>query len=154
MKHAPHHLVVGTLAVALTSGCLWSARARVQPVDVDVYEPTSSVVYVSEPMPPPRVEVVRTVAPSSDVLWVDGYWQWGGGGYVWTAGRWARPSRPGYVWLAPRYERRQGRHVYIQGAWGPRTVRVQGDAGRGYSQRAGRGYRRGPPPPARRARTY
>lgn len=151
MKHAPHHLVLGTLAAALTSGCLWSARAEVEPVDA--YYSTSSEVYVSEPMPAPRVEVV-TLAPSSDMLWVDGYWQWGGGGYAWTSGRWARPSRPGYVWLAPRYERRQNRHVYIQGQWAPGTVRVHGNAGRGSPQRVVRGSHRGPPPPARSARTY
>lgn len=150
MNHAPNHLVLGALAAVLTSGCLWTARARVQPVDV--YYSTSSEVYVSEPMPAPRVEVVHAVARPSGLVWVGGYWQWGGGGYVWAPGRWARPSRPGYVWLAPRYERRQDRHVYIQGQWAPGTVRAHGHVRRGPPQRAVRRSHRGPP--AYRARTY
>ena len=159
MKQLPHQVVVGTLAALLTSGCLLTARTRAQPVDV-VYESSAPEVYVTEPMPAPRVEVVTT-APSQDVLWVDGYWQWGGGGYVWSPGRWARPTRPGYVWNAPRYERRQNRHVYVSGQWAPRNAVVHGSV-RGRSghrhdrddrdDRDDRGPRRAPPPPAYRGR--
>lgn len=149
MKQLPHHLVVGTLAALLTSGCLLTARTRAQPVDV--YYSSASEVYVTEPMPAARVEVV-TVAPSRDVLWVDGYWQWSGAGYAWNPGRWARPSHPGYVWHAPRYERRQNRHVYVSGQWAPRSAVVRGSVRGRSGHRDDRGPRRAPPPPAYRGR--
>lgn len=123
MKQPLRPLFLGVLAAAITSGCVLSARAR----PVGVYYAADSEVYVTQPMPPPRVEVV-TVAPSSDMLWVNGYWGWSGGAYAWNAGRWQRPSHPGYVWVAPRYQARGGRHVYVQGRWSAPRVVVRGQA--------------------------
>ena len=37
--------------------------------------------------------------------------------YVWTAGRWDRPPRPGAVWVEPRWEPRGNGYVFIEGYW-------------------------------------
>ncbi|MBI2894377.1 MAG: YXWGXW repeat-containing protein [Deltaproteobacteria bacterium] len=117
MKLLPRNLVVGLLvagAAFVASGCVIRARAR----PVGVYYTTGSEVYVSQPMPPPRVEVVPVAAPYAGAVWVNGHWQWTGHGWVWAGGTWQRPHRPGYVWIGPRYVVRGGRHVYVRGYWG------------------------------------
>jgi uncharacterized protein YcfJ len=50
--------------------------------------------------PPPPVETV-IVAPSPGYVWVGGEWEWHGR-WVWCAGHWAYPPRPGVVWVTGR----------------------------------------------------
>ena len=148
MKHLPRNLGVGLLAAVtavLTSGCVIRARAH----PVGVYYTTGSEVYVSQPMPPPRVEVVSGVAPYSGAVWVNGHWQWSGANWVWVSGQWDRPVRPGYVWIQPRYQYRGGRHVYVRGYWGAGgAVRVRSTPVRRAPPPPAAGVRRAPPPPA------
>jgi hypothetical protein len=134
MKHLPQGLVVGLLAVVaagLLSGCVIRARTR----PVGVYYTTGSEVYVTQAMPPPRVEVVPTAAPYGGAVWVNGHWAWSGHGWVWTGGNWQRPAHVGAVWVGPRYVYRGGRHVYVTGHWGGgggrvhRVQRVRGHHG-------------------------
>ncbi len=72
--------------------------------------------YATAPPPPIRVEA-RGIAPGPGFIWIDGYWGYGGGGYAWVAGRWARPPRPRAVWVPGRWETRRGRYYYRQGRW-------------------------------------
>src|SRR5437764_4893686 len=51
------------------------------------------VVYVDEPPPEPRVEVVG-VAPGPDYFWVDGYWYAHGRNFDWHPGHWERRRGP------------------------------------------------------------
>ena len=159
MRKRPHGFFVVVLVLAsagVLGGCMVHARTR----PATVSYAASSEVYVSQPMPPPRVEVVQTVAPYSGAVWVRGHWQWRGGGWYWVSGRWSRPARPGTVWVGPRYVYRNGRHVYVRGHWGGRgAVRVRGSGAvqrrRAVRRRRGRrpappaaGVRRSPAPPS------
>jgi len=72
--------------------------------------------YATAPPPPIRVEA-RGIAPGPGLIWIDGYWGYGGGRYAWVAGRWERPPRPRAVWVPGRWETRRGRYYYRQGRW-------------------------------------
>jgi YXWGXW repeat-containing protein len=89
---------VATLAVPLPS----SAQA------------VQAEIYVLQPPPPPRVEVVP--APRSGYVWVPGHYQYRTDNYVWAEGSW-EPARPGYVFRAPAWVEREGRWVYQPPRW-------------------------------------
>ena len=67
---------------------------------------------------PPRAVVEhRGVRPSREHVWVGGYHRWNGNAYTWEGGRWEMPPRPHAVWVAPRWERRRGEYVFVEGRW-------------------------------------
>lgn len=71
------------------------------------------------PMPPPRPYGVGMVGrpPGPGYVWVDGYHDWRGRGYVWVPGDWRRPPRARAVWIPGRFEQRGRRNVWISGRW-------------------------------------
>src|SRR5262249_2471223 len=72
-------------------------------------------IRIGPPPPPPAYTVPRQPAP--DYEWIDGYWYWSSGRYVWHRPYWSRPPYPGAYWVAPYYW--DGR--YVTGHWeGPR----------------------------------
>ena len=85
-----------------------------QPV-VMVDQPPQYVVVQQAP-PPIRYEA-RPPAPSVDVVWIDGYWNWDNRSYVWESGHYMRPPQAGVVWMAPRYETVGGSVRYTSGGW-------------------------------------
>jgi hypothetical protein len=82
-------------------------------------------VVVAEPPPPARLEV-RSPAPTTDGVWIEGHWEWRDGRYLWVEGRWER-SRHGYAWVAPRYVRHGARWTYVRGHWRPAGAAVASD---------------------------
>jgi hypothetical protein len=78
--------------------------------------PLSAQVFVRIGPPAPVVER-RIPPPSPRHVWVNGYYRWDGRAYVWSPGYWAVPPRPRAVWIAPRWERRHGGWVFIEGRW-------------------------------------
>ena len=72
--------------------------------------------YVTMAPPPPQAEVFG-VAPAPGMVWVNGYWNWGGSHYVWSPGGWQRPPRPRARWQAGRWENHHGRYTFRQGRW-------------------------------------
>jgi hypothetical protein len=74
------------------------------------------VVVLREAPPAPRIEEV-TPKPSSDYVWIPGYWAWRAGQQQWTAGHWEIPPQPGAKWVAPRWEKQGDGYVFQQGYW-------------------------------------
>jgi hypothetical protein len=72
---------------------------------------------VSVGPPPPLVYGPVGVAPGPGYYWVDSYYDWVGGAWVWRPGRWARPPHPGYVWRRPYYERYRNGYRMHPGHW-------------------------------------
>ena len=67
---------------------------------------------------PPRVLVERRgPPPSREHVWVQGYHNWDGHGYVWVPGRWERAPRPRAHWVAHHWVRRRGGWVLVEGHW-------------------------------------
>ncbi|HEX2861511.1 MAG TPA: YXWGXW repeat-containing protein [Lacunisphaera sp.] len=76
----------------------------------------AQVVVVQAP-PAMQQEVVQA-RPSSDHVWIAGYWTWRNNRYEWVAGRWELPPRSAAVWVAPRWERlNDGTYRFYEGYW-------------------------------------
>jgi hypothetical protein len=69
-------------------------------------------IQVGGPPPPPQVE--RPWArPYRGAVWIPGHQEWVRGRWVWVAGYYSYPPRPGLVWIPGRY-----RHGYWRpGHW-------------------------------------
>jgi hypothetical protein len=78
--------------------------------------PREVVMVQIAPPPPPRREVVPARPPPGHV-WVSGYWAWHDGRYFWVGGHFERPPRARAVWVEPRWEKRSGGYVFIEGVW-------------------------------------
>lgn len=61
--------------------------------------------YVVAAGPPPPRYGVMGYAPGSGYVWTDGFYDLRGGRWVWVAGAWRRPPRPGRVWVSPVWVR-------------------------------------------------
>ncbi len=85
------------------------------PVVHQQVQPQQQVVVVAAP-PQPRREVVYA-RPSQHHVWVPGYWAWNHGRHVWIAGHYETPPRGYRSWEEPRWERRGGSHIFIEGRW-------------------------------------
>lgn len=77
--------------------------------------PPQQVVVVAAP-PAPRQEVVYA-RPGPGYLWVPGYWGWNRGRHVWVAGHYELPPRGRSAWVEPRWDRRGGSYIFIEGHW-------------------------------------
>lgn len=78
--------------------------------------PAQAQVTVTVAPPALRAEV-RTTQPSPRHAWVCGYWQFAGGRYVWSPGRWEMPAQAGATWQGARWSQVGGRWVLTPGRW-------------------------------------
>jgi WXXGXW repeat (2 copies)/Glycine zipper len=76
----------------------------------------SRPVYVMPTPPPPMAESV-VPAPGPGYLWMRGYWEWNGSGWVWAAGHWVLPPYPQSVWVAPGWVQGPRGWYWQQGYW-------------------------------------
>lgn len=84
-------------------------------------QPPGPEVFTTEAPPAPHSEVMPA-RPSSDHVWVAGYWTLNSGRYQWNAGRWEVPPRANMVWVSPRWEPRGNRYVFVNGYWSDPSV--------------------------------
>lgn len=73
-------------------------------------------VVITAPPPPVRIEH-RGHRPGRAYVWVSGYWVYQHGHHAWVPGHWAVPPRGRHAWVEPRWERRGGSYVFIEGTW-------------------------------------
>jgi WXXGXW repeat (2 copies) len=73
-------------------------------------------VYIGVAPPPIRYEV-RPAMPGPGYAWVDGYWNWYGGRYVWRPGVWQRPPYEGASWNHPHYDHYHEGWALHEGHW-------------------------------------
>ena len=116
----PKLLLATALATSalMFAGCVVSREPHPRR-EVAVVAPAPEVqgtIVVQEVPPPLRVEVI-TARPSPQHVWIKGHWRYANRGYVWEAGRWAKPPRHGAMWVEPRWETRNGKYVFIEGSW-------------------------------------
>jgi len=67
--------------------------------------------------PPPRYAVVG-VAPGPGYVWTEGFYDYRGGNYVWSAGRWMHPPRPHAVWVPGSWSQGRRGYEFRRGYWG------------------------------------
>lgn len=108
-------LAVTALAglVALAS-CAITVREPVHDVEGRIY---SEELYYFEAPPAPQAEVVVSVAPSPNHIWVGGYWTRHNDSWFWVHGRWAPRPHPSAVWVDGRWEKHPRGHVWVAGHW-------------------------------------
>lgn len=95
----------------------WRESVTIAPAPVLVASmPSAQVVVVAAP-PPVRQEMIYA-SPGDGYLWIGGYWAWQSSRHVWIAGHYERPPRGYRSWVQPRWEKRGGSHIFIEGRWG------------------------------------
>jgi hypothetical protein len=126
-------LLIVSGAAALFAGCgspeshVVSAPPPSNPVVVQ-QQPTQIVVsgaaqlpagtIVVTQAPPALQQEVAQARPSSDHVWVPGYWTWRNNRYEWMVGHWEVPPRTNAVWVSPRWERLgDGSYRFYEGFW-------------------------------------
>lgn len=67
-------------------------------------------------VPAMQQEVVQ-VRPSSQHVWIAGYWTWRNERYEWMAGHWEMAPRSNSAWVAPRWERNGSSYTFYEGYW-------------------------------------
>lgn len=75
-----------------------------------------NTIVVTQAPPAPQTEMV-TARPSSDHVWVGGYWTWRNNRYEWIPGHWVIPPRSGATWVPPRWEAEGGAYRFYEGRW-------------------------------------
>ncbi len=91
--------------------------AQPQQVVAVAATPTSVASYIVVQAPPaPQPEAVPA-QPSSQHVWVAGYWTWQNNRYAWMAGHWEVPPYSTSVWIKPRSESEGGAVRFYEGYW-------------------------------------
>ena len=78
--------------------------------------PAATPVIVATVQPPPAQAEKVPPAPTTDSVWIPGYWNFANDQYVWVPGRY-EPSRVGYTFVPNRWEYMNGRWQMVGGAW-------------------------------------
>ena len=73
-------------------------------------------VFAPVPPPPGRVEA-HGLPPSTDSVWIDGYWAYEGDHHVWHAGKWEKPPRPNARYITPHWDRKGDKYAFHEGYW-------------------------------------
>src|SRR5688572_5267684 len=84
---------------------------------VTVGEPSP---YAVSSMPPEPLYEQMTASPGYGHVWIDGYWHWNSYEWVWVGGRWVREQGAEYVYVQPYYDYTEGAYVYMPGYWASR----------------------------------
>ncbi len=89
-----------------------------QPQQVVAVAPAGVSSYVVMAAPPAAPAPVAIPArPSSQHVWVAGYWTWQNNRYEWMAARWEVPPYAGAKWVNPRTESESGNYRFYEGYW-------------------------------------
>jgi hypothetical protein len=102
-----HIIGLGTILLTLLStGCA-------RPV---VATAPARTIVVRESPPAPREEVIG-VAPSTDHVWVRGYWLRSNNRWAWVPGHYERRPRAGVAWVEGHWDRTSRGWVWTPGHW-------------------------------------
>jgi YXWGXW repeat-containing protein len=88
--------------------------------------PDLHVRVVEAAPPPPRHEViVYRERPARNYVWVRGFYDWQGDGWVWAPGHWLAPPAQSVRWVSPRYVRVEDGWWYEPAHWSNQQVVVE-----------------------------
>jgi hypothetical protein len=106
-------LLLAAAVVSIQTGC-WTSRHIVTYERVTAVTPADAVITTAPP--PPRQEIIGP-PPTSEHVWVTGYWAWDGHQYVWIAGHWELRPREGVAWVAGTWQHVGKGWVWTPGHW-------------------------------------
>ena len=78
--------------------------------------PVVSTTIITQAPPELQHEVVLA-QPSTQHVWLPGFWTWRNDRYEWMAGHWELPPSSSSVWVAPRWERQGSAYKFYEGYW-------------------------------------
>lgn len=78
--------------------------------------PAVSTTIVTQAPPAMQQEVVLA-QPTSQHVWLAGFWTWRNDRYEWMAGHWELPPNSGSVWVSPRWEQQGNAYRFYEGYW-------------------------------------
>jgi hypothetical protein len=114
---------IGAAAGAIAGGAIGHSRDKREaaynnPSPAENAAVTNIYVEGQPPLPPaPQAETVTT-RPSSDALWVPGYWSYDSGqNYSWVAGHWEIPPSGYSTFMPPQWRPQGNGYVYVRGHW-------------------------------------
>jgi hypothetical protein len=61
-------------------------------------------IYIGRNPPPPLRYEAQPPIPGPGYVWIDGYWGWRDGRYIWFPGRWNRPPYEGGYWVHSHWD--------------------------------------------------
>lgn len=104
----------GTQQVVVTQQQPMVMAQPQQVVATNVAPGPTYVVMQAPPAPQPEAVPPR---PSSQDVWLAGYWTWRDNRYAWMAGHWERPPTNATRWVNPRWEPENGAYRFYEGYW-------------------------------------
>lgn len=113
---APPPAPVATTVAGTTTTTTTSAPVVYQQAGVNG-APGSTVIVTQAPPAPQTVAIARPERPSSNHVWLEGYWTWRNSRYEWMPAHWAQPPSSSAVWVAPRYEPEGNSYRFYEGYW-------------------------------------
>lgn len=87
-----------------------------EPVAINTNHASTTTTVVTE-IPPALRQEVPIAQPSSNHVWLAGYWTWQNNRYEWMSGNWQVPPNAGSNWIAPRWEKRGDDYRFYEGYW-------------------------------------
>lgn len=75
-----------------------------------------STIIVTQAPPAPQTENPGP-QPSSEDVWVPGYWTWHDDQYEWVAGHWTIPPEGDKTWIPPHWEQEGSSYRFYEGYW-------------------------------------
>ena len=67
--------------------------------------------------PPPLQREYCPPMPGAGMVWVNGFWRWGGSRYAWSSGVWMRPPYERASFIAGGWHRAGGNYGWRRGYW-------------------------------------
>ena len=86
-------------------------------VQAPITSPVGASSIVVMQAPPAAQQEVPSPRPSTDHVWVPGFWSWKNSQYTWMAGHWEVPPRVGAVWVPPRWQPEGTSWRFYEGYW-------------------------------------
>lgn len=80
-------------------------------------QPMAPRAIVSTPPPPAPIDPPRPENPGGGAFWRPGHYQFRNGRYLWIKGAWVVPPRAGLEWVPGFYQRTTKGGMFINGHW-------------------------------------
>jgi hypothetical protein len=80
--------------------------------------PAATIVTTIPATPaPPATTAVAGNSPGPGYVYVEGYYDWRGGQYVWVPGTWSLPPRTSLTWVPGHWQPTAGGYTWVSGYW-------------------------------------